>query len=359
MTGDRVFVVALAIATAGIYAPGLARGFCSEDFLILRRLWERPSLAWENFVGPWLDTSLVSFYRPLASLVLQAELTIFGAVAWPYLLVQLLAHVANVVIAWSILRRLLSDAWAARWGAIAFALHPLHPNAVSFIASFATVFAASAALVAVRWHLDGRPRAATAALVAGLLCYEQVAVLPAALLALDAARALGGDRSIRRSAARRSAVAWHAAYWLAALSYLVLRRLALGASVGGYRSFQERLDPAAWLELTRGLGSGLQRLVWPQVAPEPWPWIALGAALGVLIAAVVARRAGGRGRRAWAMLLAGLAWCALLLAPFAFVGIVPGNGRYAYLTSFGVALAVGASRPLLELALGRLVGRRA
>jgi hypothetical protein len=40
--------------------------------------------------------------------------------------------------------------------------------------------------------------------------------------------------------------------------------------------------------------------------------------------------------------LAGAAWAALSLAPFGFVGLVPANGRYAYLAVAGVLLAIVA-----------------
>src|SRR6185436_1087284 len=81
---------------------------------------------------------------------------------------------------------------AAVAGGALFALHPLHPNAVIFSASFATLFGAAfvfAALFAyLRYRDTGNGRwwaLALGAFACALLSYEAAAILPVWLAAAD------------------------------------------------------------------------------------------------------------------------------------------------------------------------------
>ena len=111
----------------------------------------------------------------------------------------------------------------------------------------------------------------------------------------------------------------------------------LGTTIGGYAAFRSRFLSAP-LERARDLATAMGTILHPHDgndAAAPWVW---GLWITAMVAALVV--AVGR-RRAGVAALAALAWIALFLAPFAFVGLVPANGRYAYLAIAGVVLAIG------------------
>ncbi len=360
-----LFLAALTAAvTACLYAPAIGRGFVSEDFLILRCFYEAQeagrfwATAWQSFTGPWLGLSIVSFFRPLSSLFLQLEWTLFGTFSAGYGVVHLAIHLLN---AWQVqdLVRLVRNpgpnppASPAFETAIPFAaagifaLYPLHPNTVVFIASFATLLAVGLLLLSLRRFIEGRARGSLLAFIAGLACYEQAAILPAYLLAFEVLRSRSatppkGAESAEGAGSTsgpegqrhwRRLILHHLPYWLVLVLYLALRRVLLGHSIGGYPTFRDRFgDVVALLEAMLG---SLGRMVFPSYG------ISIGT-LSVGVAAFglwgLARWALGRQTHDETLALIALSWILISLAPFSFVGVVPGNGRYWYLASCGLAL---------------------
>lgn len=319
------------------YRSGLGRGFVSEDFLILRRLGSGDffARAAEGFTGPWLGASFVPFYRPLSSLLLQVELFFFGLRPLPYLLLHLAIHAICVLLVAAWLGR-LSPAAERReifLAALLFALYPLHPNTILFVASFATLFATFFLLATFYLEATGRRWPALATALPALLSYEQAVVLPALLLLFN----LATHSDSLRDRLRRL---WP--YFALALAFLLLRSAMLG-SLGGYAGFRERLaDPAGLLS---SFGELLTRLFLPFFglpAPRPLAW-AVVAAL-VVVAGLGIRRRKEPGAR---LLLAALAAIPVSQAPFFFAGVVPGNGRYFYLASVWMAIVVWQALRLL------------
>lgn len=344
----------LACAGLALYAPALGRWWTSEDFLILRRLGDGPFLetALAQWTGPWLGVDLVSFYRPLSSFFLQVEHALFGQLTFLYLLLHLLLHGINTWQVRQIARGLVppaddsSEALDTYWLVAAiFAFYPLHPNSVLFVASFATLYSTLFLLMAVRWHLEDRQGPTLLAFALALACYEQAAVLPILLLLLDLLR-FGQPPPTPTFLPGRSWLPWvrrHSPAFVLLGAYLLLRRSVLGHAVGGYSTFRERLaafDPA---ELLGSVLHGLVRLVLP-VYRWPLPEIVLwGGALVLLIALAFCLRHRNNARARLGLLAAG--WILASQAPFTFVGVVPGNGRYVYLAAVGLALAWSAILP--------------
>lgn len=313
-----------------VYGKGLGRGFTSEDFLILRRLagGDFFTRAAESFTGPWLGVTFVGFYRPFSSLLLQLELLAFGVSPLPYLLLHLALHgvCALGLAAW--LGRL--DAQADRRQlflvALVFALYPLHPNTVLFIASFATLFATLFVFATLYLEAAGRRSLALVVAPLALLSYEQAVVLPGLLLFFDVARKRGGWRSRLHL--------WP--YFAITVAYLLLRRQVLGGGLGGYDAFRQRLlDPAA---LLGSLGEVASRLFVPVYT---LPASRLSALLVLAVLAVIAGLALARREEPGARIaLAALLALPLVQAPFVFTGVVPGNGRYFYLAAAFVAIVL-------------------
>lgn len=318
------------------YGGGLGRGFTSEDFLILRRLGSGDffARAAESFGGPWLGASFVPFYRPFSSLLLQSELLLFGVRPLPYLLLHLALHGGCALLLGAWLGRLLPAASRLEifLVTLVFALYPLHPNSVLFVASFATLFATFFLLATLWLEAAGKRPLALAVAPLALFSYEQAVALPALVLLFDLAAQPGGWR--------RRLPLWP--YFAMTAAYLALRGAVLG-QVGGYAGFRARLlDPAA---LLAAFAEVLSRLFVPFFAVPAGAalTLALAAALALLAAVAIARR-GEPGAR---LLLAALAAIPVVQAPFFFTGVVPGNGRYFHLASCLVAIVLWQALRLL------------
>ncbi len=350
----------LAALCALAYGRALGRSFVSEDFLILRQLAESPlwPTAWAHLTGPLLEVTFVGFYRPVSAFLLHLEVLLFGAAPAPYLALHLAVHVANAALV-----HRLALAWGggcratAAGVAVVFALHPLHPNTVVFVASFATLFGAAflfASLVLYERSLAGSGARALAGSVLlfalALGSYEQAVVLPVLIAARELLAATGRKGLGRRLRRLGPFVA-------VLLAYFLVRRAALGQTVAGYAAFRDRLLAGEWLELGHGVAKGVARLAWPDYDH------ALGAAAPVLVALLlVLGTAWGalrdcralRDRDALRLWLLGWLWICVSQAPFAFEGVVPANGRYAYLAAVGLGLAVAAGARMLARALDAL-----
>jgi hypothetical protein len=346
-----LFVVVL----AG-YGWALGRYFTSEDFLLVRFLganppWRDPAL----WTGPWLGISVVKFYRPVATLLYGAEIALFGA--WPvgYNLVHTLVHALNAVMVFAIVRRLAPGVLIPVAVAGLFAIYPLHPNAVLFGASFATLFGAGFLLAGFltyqRFRETGAWRWLSASLglfLLALLSYEAAAILPGLLAAYDV---LLGRRDER----------WKG--WLALLPffgvlglYFVARRAIFGVFVGGYDEYSARLLDFPWRVWLKDLATSIQTLHapafdrWPTL-PESLVFAGLVTVVPFVFLALARRRTGAGSLRLW---LFAWAWILITQVPFAFRPCVPGNGRYWYVTAAGVAMAAAfVVRGIAEAVPGR------
>jgi hypothetical protein len=356
------------LAACALYLPHLGTGFASEDFLILARL-SRQGLVTtlrEELVSPWLGLVAVGFWRPVSTFLLGLELALFGLEPARFHAAHLVVHGFNAWLVATIVTKVTNARWgtpgarpdatrAPGWIGIAaaalFAIHPFHPSAVLFTGAFATLFGATFSLLATSCFLaarspadgagsDARAKArrldlsALACFVLALGCYEASIVLPAALAVLvvlwPSPSSNAGEPTIRTTAPLRRTVP----YFLIAVLYLVARALVLGASIGGYAAFRERWLGAP-MTLLGDFVSAVGRIVHPWFdAGNRGVWVWLIGAVAAFVAVTL-----GSTRRSRAA-IAAVTTTALFLAPFSFVGLVPANGRYAYLAIAGVVLAV-------------------
>lgn len=315
-----------------VYGRALGRFFTSEDFLLVRFLGENPP--WHDlrslFAAPWLEISVVKFWRPVSTLLYGLEIAVFGARPLGYNLTHVLVHALNAVLVWNIARRLNGGTrFAPLAAALLFALHPLHPNAVVFGASFATLFAGTFFLAAVlAWQREAR-LLALGMFALALGSYEAAVVLPAVIVAWEVL--LSRDR-------RR--LAWTLPFFGLLALYFLLRRSLFGVFVGGYEEQGRSLLAPQLGRLLRDLATSIHQIhvpVW-----ERWPDpVAVGTVLVLVIGLPILLAASGRSETDWVRRwLFGWIWTLVCLAPFAFRPVVPGNGRYWYLASVGVALSL-------------------
>jgi hypothetical protein len=330
-------------AVLAFYGRALDRPFTSEDFLLIRYLGEHPP--WRDVASqltqPWLGISVVKFVRPVSTLLYGIEIAVFRGQPFGYNLVHVLVHALNAVLVWIIVRRLIREVLEAEdevtplGAALLFAIHPLHPNAVIFSASFATIFGALFFLGSIaayqRFRDQGSLVAWGAALLLFLLAlgsYEAAAVLPGVLVAYD--HVIGRRRPGR-------AMAGYLPFFGLLGLYLLLRRWIFGVTIGGYEEYSQRLLSPQIRRTFEDLATSIHQLHFPVYDSAPAAWAIL-ASCAVFVGAPLVFwlfRRGGYARLwlfAWAFTLAAM-------APFAFRPSVPGNGRYWYLAAAGVAMA--------------------
>ncbi|MCI0432385.1 MAG: hypothetical protein L0271_01865 [Gemmatimonadetes bacterium] len=215
--GFRPSVAALSVAVAAlaVYAGALANGFAYDDVAVItqdaRITALDPGAIFTR--GYWQDAEL-SLYRPLTTLSFAIDWSLApGSAAW-FHLTNLVLHAGASVLAFLLLARLFAipAAWA---GAMVFALHPVHVEAVANVVGradiIATIFAFGACLLWLERSRDpataeaanaetgaGRPAGSAGGqglrvtAVAGcvflaMLSKESAAMIPALLVLVDAA----------------------------------------------------------------------------------------------------------------------------------------------------------------------------
>lgn len=191
---SRLWLALLAIAVLVAYRPAYSAGFLNfdDDKLVV----ENPIVAGgftadglrraftESYFGNWVPLTWSSY-------MLDREL--FGLEpAGPHV-VNVLLHVASVLLLYLLARRLLASGWAALAVAALFGLHPLHVESVAWIAERKDVLSTAlllgtllAWLVYLRAPSTARYALALALMALGLMAKPMLVTLPCLMLLLDA-----------------------------------------------------------------------------------------------------------------------------------------------------------------------------
>ncbi len=352
MSGSRPWrllaVLFLPAVVLTFYGRALGRYFTSEDFLLIRFLGENPP--WRDLssqlASPWLGMTAIKFYRPVATLFYGLEVASFGGHPVGYHVVHLLVHGANTALIWRIVRRLDREEGTLTpfAAALLFAVYPLHPNAVVFSASFATLVGAAFLLASVLLYQRFRESGSTGAWGGAIACfvcalgsYEAAAVLPALLAAYDHLVAIRMKPGRRHLSLLPGSLPFFGLLGL----YLLLRRWIFGVFLGGYDEHGRRLLAPELRQMAVDLATSIHQLHLPLYDRQPAPWMITVSCAAVLGAPLVVWLLRGRSHesgyaRLW---LFSWAWILVSQVPFAFRPAVPGNGRYWYVAAAGVAMS--------------------
>ncbi|HSM61937.1 MAG TPA: hypothetical protein VK849_14105 [Longimicrobiales bacterium] len=345
------------------YANALGNGFAYDDHRIVAGNPVVTEARWdEALFGPYWRWSGEGsgLYRPVTLATLALEWRAFDGAASGFHGVNVALHALASLAVLELLAALVGPAGATA-GALWFAIHPVHVEAVANVVGVSelvsTLAALSACLVWARTRA-GPPGRRAAGLAAIALLYglglgaKEIAVsLPGLLLLMELAR---GGEPLRARVAGVLPVLLTLSAVLG--SYLVLRVSVLGTVTG------EVVAPAL-----RGLTTGERVMtslsLWPEylrlmafpaslsadyspgvleVARSLTPPVILGAALLVTWAAAAALLLAGRAPA----LGLGLAWFLVAVLPvsnlFFATGVLLAE-RNLYLPSVGAALAVGGA----------------
>jgi hypothetical protein len=314
---------------------------------------------WRAFAHPyWPEAWGWGQYRPLAIASFAVQWWLGGGAPWVFHLVCMAWHAAACVLVWRLLSAWLAPAGAA-FGALWFALHPVHVEAVASVVGQTELMAAVFTLAACLAHRRGQ-RIAALWFALALLSKESGMVFLGIAVLMDL---MDGARRPRLYARYGVIAALYAAALALMFASQPLSKIAptWATATAGQR----------WLTMLTVVPQYVQLLVAPAVLHMDYgPRVidlatsittpaVLGAALLVLTVVVTMSA-----RTRAPMVALGLAWFAIAIAPVANLlfpsGVVLAE-RTMYLPSVGAALIAGwaaywvlerAPRPAVALAAG-------
>lgn len=355
-----VLVLATLLLGAVAWLPAAVAWFAAEDLTQLYNVRGKPFGIWSGGDGP-------GFFRPIISCILWAGQALWGTEPRPFHLLNIMLHLANSVVVYSIARQwlgLLPDkpnlvdrrTMLAFIAAVWFWLWPAHAEPVGWILGITDVGAALPALGSLSVYLHYRKCGKSRWLVVSLLlyavalaCKESVAALPGVIALYEASRwILLGQRHYTR------ALVPLALFALVALGYVQIRYLATGAYIGGYSTATH--TDFSWSRLKGILPWSLSNLFLPLPVTTPAIKTILLVMLVLGIRVALGRRQstadGSMG--SVAMLVCGLALASLIaLLPGINlpVGVIMEGQRFAYFAS-------AFSIMCLATATGAVISRR-
>jgi protein O-mannosyl-transferase len=340
---------ALGALAFAVYANSLASGFITDDqFQILNN----PVVTGAQNLGSAFGSGVWAFlgyrgnyFRPLQFAIYGLIYRAFGPSAFAFHLLMVLLHAVNTALVYSLARRLFARRPpAAAWVAAAlFALHPIHTEAVNWIAALPDVLVTSFALAGLLAFAaqEAAPNAWQRVLhcaiyFAALLTKETGVVLPALY---------AGYQWLR---VKRENVPMYAGMAGAFALYLALRINALGGFAPAQHTFFQLSGMEFAMSAVALLARYFAALVWPlglnffhvfhATKGASWQLMVSLAALAALAWAAV--RFGSRDRVA---VFAGL-WMVFSIAPALDITGVGQNvfaERYLYLPSVGFVILAG------------------
>lgn len=342
----------LAAATVLAYLPSLSAGFIWDDdnFLTLN-----PLIRASDGLARFWFTAQATDYWPVTSSTLWLEWRLWGLNAAGYHATNLALHVAEVLLLWSILRRLRFP--GAALAALLFAVHPVNVESVAWIAQRKNLVAmlffllSLAAFLRSAWGSpaarpgEPEPRAADRWYGLSLLAFAlamlgkgSVAPLPAVLLGLIAWR--------RRLTPRDFVLAspfFAVAAGLAAVN-VWFQTHGSGIAIRSVSGLDRLLGAGAvvWFYLGKALWPAHLIFIYPQwriAAGEPRWWLPLAAAAGLT---VLLWRRSRAGLFAWGY------FCVMLVPVLGFTDIAfmeysPVANHYQHLAIVGVVGFAAAS----------------
>ena len=366
------------------HAGGLDGGFVYDDHRFIEQNEAVASLAHplRFFTDPGSASAAQGIrpdvWRPLRTFHFAVDRAIFGLAPMGWHLANLALHVANALLVWVLLLRILSGAYAPRAAlgaatlcAALFAVHPATVESVAWVSSRGDLLAWTLVLLAFEvLHRPGAARTALGAVLVALACLaKESAVVAFLLLPLrDQALPAATRPPPRTTWARTLVLAGVTAAYFAARLWVMpssgdLPLLAQTSLPDGGRAAAARgaLASLGWYlrVLFVPLGFPFDRNVYTDPIPLGWgePSVVLG--LAVLAGCLVAGTQGllrRKGAQAFACLGALIAWvpASSLLVPLK--AFAAERFLYPVLPCLAAGVAVGAAGVATRLSpRGRLV----
>ena len=226
-----------------VYFNALYNGFVYDDeFQVVQNHWIRdikfiPEIfsqsVWQ-FQG--MEGANTNYYRPLMHLIYMLNYFLFGLRPWGFHLVNVLFHASVSVLVFIIAARILSGLHLPSsrsylslsfMAAVLFATHPIHTEAVTWVAGLPDLSYTFFCLLSFYLYITYREVSKTglffsaASFFLATLCKETALTLPLILIAYDYVFRMPSDRPVER-------LKGYAPFFVAGGVYFVLRLHALG-----------------------------------------------------------------------------------------------------------------------------------
>lgn len=222
-----------------VFAPAVNFQFVFDDrYQIL----QNPTISsWSYLPGYFRShiwsygATMVNYYRPLFLVTLRLWNSIVGLdpVGWHALPIAL--HLLNIGLVFTVVRKLTSDPATALIGSALFAVHPIQVEAVGSIYGVTDAIMAASLLASFWCCLHWKERAKPAWLavsgiffVLALFTKESAIVFPLVLLAYE----VTANNAAESESQSRQNLTPLVAFAVLAILYLLVRRFALGATLG-------------------------------------------------------------------------------------------------------------------------------
>lgn len=189
--------LALLLLGLAVYSNSLGGKFLWDDEVLvvrnefLRHAWGIPKFFTEDIgIG---GGARFAFYRPLQMLVYMFVYRLFGLNVAGYHLASVLLHGCSAFLVFLVLYRLFKDRGLALLAAVFFVVHPVHVEAISYIAGLSDplslVFVLASFIFYVKFVEDKRPGLLWGAILfyaAAILSRESIVIFPLLLLVYHA-----------------------------------------------------------------------------------------------------------------------------------------------------------------------------
>jgi tetratricopeptide (TPR) repeat protein len=192
--GDLILIFLFSILIFGVYVPVLSNNFIinyDDHSYVTGNPSVRAGLTYSGAI--WAFTTVHSYnWHPLTWLSHMFDVQLFGLNPWGHHIVNVLFHVANSVLLFTILRKITAAPWRSLLVAVLFAVHPLHVESVAWIAERKDVLSTFFAFLAISAYVDFARSSKTVKylfvllfFVLSLMAKPMFVTLPFVLLLLD------------------------------------------------------------------------------------------------------------------------------------------------------------------------------
>jgi len=347
-----LILLALLVVTVSTFYPVAGHEFIKYDdgLYVTRNSRVQQGLTLEN-VRWAFTTTTASNWHPLTWLSHMLDVHLFGLNAGAHHLVNLLLHVACVLLLFITFRDMTGAVWRSALVAALFAVHPTHVESVAWIAErkdmLSTFFWFLTILAYIRYVRSRSPAAYLCAIIflaLGLLAKPMLVTLPFVLLLLDY-WPLERIHSLTASPRRLAALLFEKTpffLFAAASSYLTYYAQEKGGSINltAGKFLSTKISSAVM-----AYGGYLKKSVWPADLAVFYPfsleaqtaWKVGGTAMALLLITFASAACGKR----WKYVPVGWLWFVGTLVPVAGlvkVGVHSSADRYLYIPLTGLAI---------------------
>jgi Flp pilus assembly protein TadD len=262
----------LAVAAALPYLNTLRNGFVSDDEMqVLHNPYIRNFHYWARIfttpVASYVGVKAPNYYRPLMNVGYLLCYQVFGLHPFGFHLANVVLHVLVVCVVFLLTKRIFQDRSLALMAALLFAIHPIHSEAIAWIAASPDLELSMFYLLTFRLFLavarpGGRFSYLAQLAMAGsfmltIFSKEQAVTLP--VLATVYEHFYRADREETRPAQK---VRRYAVLWLLTVAYFLFRVYVLGG-LGSRFSAHHLTWYQTFLAALALLGQYFWKLLWP------------------------------------------------------------------------------------------------